>query len=169
MRFVKDDGGRAAAGFKGTAGDCVCRSIAIATGKPYQEIYSVLAQNNHAQRISKRNNKGQRRPKSAENGINTTRKWFKDYMRSLGFVWMPCMKIGTGCQVHLVPWELPEGRLVVSLSRHFTAVIDGVIHDIYNPDRGGSRCVYGYWKLPLIFTVRQKDEYHYRKECVSLR
>ena len=30
-----DDGGRSAAGFKGKAGDCVVRSIAIATGINY--------------------------------------------------------------------------------------------------------------------------------------
>ena len=34
MPFVVDDGGRADAGYKGQTGDCVCRSIAIATGKP---------------------------------------------------------------------------------------------------------------------------------------
>ena len=48
--------------------------------------------------------------------------------------------------VHLRREELPRGRLVVRLSRHLTAVIDGVIHDIYNPDRRGTRCVYGYFK-----------------------
>lgn len=37
MDFVFHDGGRAAAGYKGKTGDCVTRSIAIATGKPYQE------------------------------------------------------------------------------------------------------------------------------------
>jgi len=42
--------------------------------------------------------------------------------------------------------ELPKGRLVVRLSRHLSAVIDRVIHDIYNPDRRGARCVYGYFK-----------------------
>ena len=31
-----NDGGRAAAGYKGQAGDCVVRSIAIATRMPYQ-------------------------------------------------------------------------------------------------------------------------------------
>jgi hypothetical protein len=41
-KFVMDDGGRAAAGYKGQTGDCVCRSIAIATGKPYQEVYDAL-------------------------------------------------------------------------------------------------------------------------------
>jgi hypothetical protein len=37
-----DDGGRAAAGYKGKTGDCVVRSIAIVTGRPYQKIYDEL-------------------------------------------------------------------------------------------------------------------------------
>jgi hypothetical protein len=57
------------------------------------------------------------------------------------------MQIGSGCKVHLRADELPNGRLVVHTSRHSTAVIDGVIHDTYDPSRGGNRCVYGYWKL----------------------
>ena len=32
MPFVKDDGGRAAAGFKGSTGDCVTRAVCIASG-----------------------------------------------------------------------------------------------------------------------------------------
>ena len=66
-------------------------------------------------------------------------------MRSLGFVWTPTMGIGTGCTVHLRADELPNGRLVVAVSKHYTAVLDGVIHDIENPSRDGTRCVYGYW------------------------
>jgi hypothetical protein len=42
MDFVFHDGRRAAADYKGTTGDCVTRSIAIATGKPYQEVYDAL-------------------------------------------------------------------------------------------------------------------------------
>lgn len=42
--------------------------------------------------------------------------------------------------------ELPPGRLVVSVSKHLTAVVDGVIHDRYDPSRDGTRCVYGYWR-----------------------
>ena len=37
-----NDGGRSAAGYKGKAGDCVIRSIAIVSGIPYQEIYEDL-------------------------------------------------------------------------------------------------------------------------------
>ena len=80
-------------------------------------------------------------------GIHVKRKWCQDYMRELGFVWVPTMGIGTGCKVHLRARELPKGRLVVSCSKHWTAVIDGVIHDNHDPSRGGRRCVYGYWRL----------------------
>jgi hypothetical protein len=33
----------------------------------------------------------------------------------------------------------------VRVSKHLSAVIDGVIQDTHNPSRGGSRCVYGYY------------------------
>lgn len=171
MKLIINDGGRAAAGFKGTAGDCVARSIAIVSGKPYGEVYRALATGTGNQRAGKRG----KRSASARSGINTKRKWFRDYMCSLGFTWTPCMKIGSGCKVHLADGELPMGRLVVALSGHYTAVINGVINDIFDPQRDkswsfepdhgqplkpnqgrnvngvwteiGGRCVYGYWSL----------------------
>jgi hypothetical protein len=42
--FELDDGGRAAAGFRGSAGDCVTRAVAIATGRPYRQVYDDLAE-----------------------------------------------------------------------------------------------------------------------------
>lgn len=147
--FQHNDGGRAQAGYKGAAGDCVCRAITIATGKPYQEIYDALAEGNATQRTSKKHMRFGNKPKmrSANNGISTTRKWFKDYMESLGFKWIPTMLIGQGCKVHLKADELPMGRLVVNVSKHMVAVIDGVINDTHDCSRGGTRCVYGYYKL----------------------
>ena len=68
-------------------------------------------------------------------------------MNELGFEWNPTMQIGSGCKVHLHDGELPLDRLVVAVSKQYTAVIDGVIHDIYDPSRDGERCVYGYWRL----------------------
>jgi hypothetical protein len=142
MQYVYHDGGRAAAGYRGKAGDCVCRAIAIASGRPYAEIYDRLAAETGAQRRSGRTTK---RSASARNGVNTRRKWFRDYMASLGFTWTPTMQIGQGCRVHLRADELPSGRLVVAVSNHYVAVIDGVIHDTHDPTRGGTRCVYGYY------------------------
>jgi hypothetical protein len=45
------------------------------------------------------------------------------------------MRIGSGCKVHLTDGELPGGRLVVSVSGHWTAVIDGEIRDTHDPQR----------------------------------
>lgn len=137
MEFKYNDGGRAVAGFKGKARDCVTRSVAIATCLPYAQVHADF------DRLSKsqRGRKG-----GADKGIHTNRKWFKDYMKSFGWTWTPCMTVGSGCKVHVRADELPPGRLILSLSRHVTAVLDGVIHDTHDPSRNGTRCVYGYWR-----------------------
>lgn len=143
MKFELDDGGRSAAGYKGSAGDCVARSIAIASGRPYFEIYQRLV----AETGDQRTGKSGKRPRSARNGVDVGRKWFKDLMAELCFTWTSTMAIGSGCKVHLRDGELPMGRLVVAVSRHYTAVVDGTIRDTHDPQRDGMRCVYGYWKL----------------------
>ena len=151
LSYVFDDGGRAAAGYKGRAGDCVARAIAISSDRPYSEVYAALAAGMGAQRKSN--------GATARNGITTGHKWFKNYMASIGFWWTPTMKVGEGCKTHLLKGELPPGRLVVAVSKHYTAVIDGVIHDTHDPTRAtiwneagkpprmSHRCVYGYWTL----------------------
>ena len=133
MRWVADDGGRADAGFKGDAGDCVTRSIAIATGLPYNSVYVDLADLSAA--------KG--RARSARNGMK--RDVYEPYLRDLGWTWVPTMHVGQGCQVHMRDDELPLGKLIVRLSKHITVVLDHVIHDTHDPSREGTRCVYGYF------------------------
>jgi len=145
--FRYNDGGRAEAGFKGNAGDCVTRALTIATERPYREIYDRLAHGNATQRRSPTVKSASAGKRSARNGIFTTRKWFKDYMNELGFEWIPTMGIGTGCKIHLRYDELPKARLVVAVSKHYTTMIHHVIEDTYNPDRNGTRCVYGFWML----------------------
>ena len=147
--FQLDDGGRGAAGFKGGAGDCVVRSIAIAASLPYMQVYEDLrlANESYAQlkndRLAKRLNvKGS----SPRNGNH--RNVFHDYIISLGFRWVPTMEIGAGCKVHLRLGELPAGVLIVKVSKHLTAVVNGIIYDTHDPSRGGNRCVYGYYIKP---------------------
>jgi len=144
--FQRNDGGRAAAGFKGGVGDCVVRAIAIATNLPYLQVYEDLRAAN-ARYAEVRDNKLSRQLKqrgsSPRNGNH--RNVFHDYILSHGFEWVPTMKIGAGCQVHLRPEELPSGTLIVKVSKHLTTVINGVIQDTHDPSRGGSRCVYGYY------------------------
>ncbi len=170
MKFIFNDGGRYSAGYKGITGDCVVRAVAIATEQPYQVVYDALSKGSKTQRRSKRS----REMESARDGVYTSRKWFKDYMENLGWIWTATMHVGSGCKVHLTDGELPMGRLIVAVSKHYTAVIDGVVHDLYNPEREvhvsrpfnaldpirkgefshdgitahsiQRRCVYGYWQ-----------------------
>ena len=55
------------------------------------------------------------------------------------------MFVGQGCKVHLKKEELPMGTLIVSCSKHLTVVINGVLNDVFDCSRNGTRCVYGYW------------------------
>ena len=143
MQWVYDDGGRKAAGYRGDTGDCVVRAVTIATQQPYERVYATLAIGVSTERRSKYSRT--RRP-SARNGVHTSRKWFKDYMKGLGWHWTPTMGIGTGCTVHLKADELPSGRLIVALSCHYVAVVDGILHDLSECSREGTRCVYGYYR-----------------------
>ena len=52
--WVYDDGGRGDAGFKGEAGDCAARAIAIATGRPYTEVYDALNESRQEAREARR-------------------------------------------------------------------------------------------------------------------
>ena len=54
MEHVYDDGGRKAAGYKGSTGDCATRAIAIACEIPYQDAYELVAEIGSRDRITKR-------------------------------------------------------------------------------------------------------------------
>lgn len=138
--FAYDDGGREAAGFKGDTRDCGTRALAIVTGMGYREAYDAI----NAQAKAERTRKG-KKPSNARTGV--WRWTLQAILEPLGYEWVPTMAIGSGTTVHLRPDELPAGRLIVACSRHFTTVIDGVVHDTYDPSRGGTRAVYGYWIL----------------------
>lgn len=142
MRYVYDDGGRAAAGYRGRAGDCVTRAIAIATETPYTEVYAAINALAKGERLTKR----KRARSSSRDGVH--KDLTRRYLETLGWRWVPTMRVGTGCRVHLREGELPPGRLIVSVSRHLVAVVDGVLRDTSDPSRRGRRCVYGYWYKP---------------------
>lgn len=140
--FTYNDGGRAAAGYKGETGDCVCRAITIAAGLPYQTVYDMI---NEAAKFER---KSKRKTGRSHARLGVYRGTQNRVMKALGWIWTPTMFIGSGCTVHLRANELPPGRLVVALSGHCAAVVNGVLHDTHNCSREGTRCVYGYWKEP---------------------
>jgi|TARA_B110000240_G_C13491923_1_gene450010 hypothetical protein len=142
-----DDGGRANAGYKGMAGDCVVRSIAIAANLSYKKVYEDLYQANEIFRTTSKTKLARSlKQKNDSPRTGTHRVVLKKYLLQLGWKWTPTMFVGQGCKVHLKKDELPNGTLIVSCSKHITVVKDGILHDTYDCSRNGTRCVYGYWK-----------------------
>jgi hypothetical protein len=131
MEYTYDDGGREAAGYKGDAGDCVTRAIAIATDRDYEEVRQELMQRNADFRSKSRCRKAKRmKSNSARNGVH--KEVWKQYLEDYGWRWTPTMKIGQGTTVHLDERELPPGRLICSCRKHLVAVLDGVLHDTHD-------------------------------------
>ena len=146
LKFEINDGGRAAAGYKGQAGDCVVRSIAIVTGFLYQKVYDDLFKANEEFRnTSKTKLARSLKQKNDSPRSGTHRVVLKKYLAQLGFQWTPTMFVGQGCKVHLKKEELPSGTLLISCSKHITVVKDGILYDTHDCSRNGTRCVYGYW------------------------
>lgn len=146
QNFVYNDGGRSEAGFKGTTGDCVTRAISIATERDYSTVYKELTAYNEEYSQNRRNRVAKsivKKGVSPRNGVH--KPIIREYLTKQGWEWHPTMLVGQGCKVHLIASELPAGRLIVNVSRHTVAVIDGVVHDTYDCTREGKRCVYGYY------------------------
>lgn len=159
MPWHFNDGGRKAAGYKGFAGDCVVRAICIVGALEYPRVYDELFERARAHN-ARRPAKNQKTTVSPRDGVR--RAVYHPYLIESGWQWAPLLGIGTGCQTHLAADELPStGRLLIRLSKHLTALIDGTLHDIYDPQRFTekylesqvtilvpTRCVYGYYLPP---------------------
>lgn len=132
MDFIWNDGGRASCGYVGLAGDCVTRSVAIATGISYRTVYEAL---------------GTSAQKSPRNGLPS--RVAAEYLSKLDWRWVD------GGQARFEPTLLPKGIIIADLigrhgrGGHFTAVIDQVIHDTWNPAEDEFHVV-GYWLPPEI-------------------
>ena len=135
-----NDGGRSKYFKAERVGDCVTRAISIATGLDYKDVYDEINRRCKIDTVPKR---AKTKSQGARSGVY--RKTYDRYLKDLGWKWVPCMGIGTGCKVHLKKSELPSGTIICRLSRHLTAVIDGVVNDTYDCTREGTRCVYGYY------------------------
>lgn len=131
MDFIWNDGGRSACGFVGLAGDCVTRSIAIATGLVYRDVYQQL---------------GVESLGTPRNGVRTdiAAKYLKDRQ------WLHSRVSATP----FTPSTLPLGAVIVHLAKrdgrcsHFCAVIDHVVHDTWDPSSDEHFFVYSYWTHP---------------------
>lgn len=118
MEFVYATGGREKYYEAIKVGDCVTRAIANATGRDYKEIYDLV--NSYASR-ERGSNKS-----TAHNGVSKDTVY--KVLTDMGWTWVPTMFIGKGCQVHLNEKELPDGIIIVSVSKHLTCVKDRVVN-----------------------------------------
>ncbi len=160
MRYQYNDGGREAAGFKGSTRDCVVRAIAIATGRGYSTVYDELHKASKSYAAKRRDKVAKAIAKggaSPRDGV--FKEVYKPYLEGLGWEWKPLMKIGSGCKVNMgrfYSWYLDqedvphEKVMILRLSKHLTAVVNGVIQDTHDPSRQGKRCVYGYYCKPQV-------------------
>ncbi len=139
MELIYSTGGREKYFKSNVVGDCVCRAIANATGMDYKQVYDLINSYAKKEHLSKRKKK----KSNARNGVTKDTIW--RILTDLGWKWIPTMLIGSGCQVHLNEKELPDGTLIVSVSKHLTCVKNRKLYDTYDCSRGGTRCVYGYY------------------------
>lgn len=190
MEFVYATGGREKY-FKAThVSDCVTRAICNATGKDYKEVYNRLNE------LAKRERRKGTSRSSARNGV--FKETWKKYLKELGWIHHSTCSIGSRKnKVKFVDGALPQGTLIVQLSKHLTCLKDGVIYDTYDCSKrtyydldGNSivndeRCVYGYWTAPTEEQqeARQKElqkkqdlqdaiesiKQRYRKSLTSLK
>jgi len=126
--FIYNDGGRKDAGYKGTAGDCAARAMAIALEIPYKQAYDELARAHRART-------GQ---KTARKGIYKDD--FETVLALYGWVWHPAPKLN-GRKARC--GDMPEGKVIARMARHYAAVIDGVVHDSWDST---GKMIYGYWR-----------------------
>lgn len=130
-----DDGGRAQAGYKGKAGDCICRAIAIACDRPYAEVYKAL---NALCRPHWKSPRSQ--TPSARFGMS--REIYEPLLIAEGWLYrkFPRLELFTEKYVPL------EGRSIVPLPSHICAVVHGVIRDTYDCSDKGTCWIHGYYR-----------------------
>ena len=130
MEFVWHDGGRAASGYIGSAGDCVARAIAIATGAVYRDVYAEL---------------GRIAGESPRGGV-TTDVW-SDYLTQRG--WQKSTRAAVDSS------RLPSGVVLLKFesrcrrsSGHLSCLIDHTVYDTWNPFEDDDCFIVAHWTLP---------------------
>ena len=127
-------------------GDCVPRAITIATELPYQIVFDELQRRQTEWRIKSNSKKAyNKKPHRNKCYMGTYKEAYKPYLEELGWTWVPKMFIGQGFKTYLRKEDLPPGRLIVSVRRHLTSVIDGVLNDTWDCSQDGNKGVYGYY------------------------
>lgn len=120
--FIKTDGGRQAAGYKGIVNDCAVRAIAIALELDYKIVYQQI--NLYLEAYGYQRTARQAVPFDILNR----------YLKMQGWEYVSAKRD-----------ELPAGRIIADIGNHVLAVIDGVVHDLWDSLNDGEVSVHGCW------------------------
>lgn len=129
IEYRYDDGGRAAAGFKGHTGDCVVRAIAILTGVPYADIYRRVAAAMRHGGYSASGNGYRQKPRRGLRPRMSARRIQNLVKTSYGL-----RRVNLGCgprPTYTEAWLL-HGDCLVGTARHISAIIDETLRDTFD-------------------------------------
>ncbi len=111
IEYFKDCGGSP----DGERNDCTVRALAISTGRPYEEAYSIL------QTFGRKPNKG-----------TNIRKFFKNNKIVLDF-WFKKLRFRKQITLNKFVKKYPLGTYYVRITKHVFVVKDGVAIDMSKP------------------------------------
>lgn len=113
-----------------SAGDCVIRAIAFATGKSWDEVFTALC------------SKGAKLKR-----MPNDQKVYEEYLKELGIKKMsqPRKLDNTKYTVaEFTKYAWRKGTYIISVANHLTVVKDGKIYDTWDC---GDKCVGNYWTI----------------------
>ena len=131
LGFEFNDGGREEAGFKGNAGDCVTRAIAIAEDRDYMEVRDDLMNRMKKFREKSRSRAARhRKSNSVRNG--TPKEVYRPYLESRGWKRTALQKFGSSNRKYMKMSDLPLGVVIVEQRKHVATVIDHSLQDTWD-------------------------------------
>ena len=128
MKWNQNDAGRSTSLRPKQSLDCVIRAIALASQKPYDEVYDLMAS------------------AGRKSGRSTPKKVWKEVIHPMGLHYsFPAEKGLPRTTLADFAATFNSGRWVVQLAGHLTAVVNGEVLDTECPR--SNACVYGAWKF----------------------
>ena len=118
--FDYHDGGRAPAGHRWAAGDCVSRSLAIQTATPYQQVYSDLQQAQHNYRGSTKISEGM--------APDAYREAYESYGLHMA-------TLERNTHITYTDAYRKYGNCIVATPGHVATIKDGILFDTVDPRR----------------------------------
>lgn len=125
--YKYNDGGRAAAGYKGSTGDCLVRAIAIVTELPYKEVYKFVADTMGEYGFTRSGNAYTARKGRKPGYRKVYGKTVQDnILKRLGFV---KVKLPKGPRPSYTTAYETYGDCLVTTMKHISAIKDGHLQD----------------------------------------